>query len=118
MSEISQELMRLSEEASRLRVGVVGRRMRWPAEFRHKVLALWSGGVSRDEIVQATGVSPFSLYDWRRKGPGDSASGFTELKVVSFRQKAGSLLVRTRRGSEIAGLGLSDLRWFLREGLL
>lgn len=118
MIGISRELVTLSEEASRLRTAMAGRRMRWPAEFRQKVLALWSGGAPRQEIVQATGVSLYSLYDWRRKRQGDSISGFTELKLVSFRQRAVSLLVRTRRGSEIAGLGLSDLRSFLREGIL
>lgn len=118
MAGISRELVTLSEEAAHLRTAMPGRRMRWPAEFRQKALALWSGGVSRHEIVQATGVSPYSLYDWRRRGQEAGDSGFTELKLVSFRQKASSLLVRTRHGSEIVGLGLSDLRWFLREGLL
>lgn len=64
MSEISKEIMLLSEEASRLREACGEGRMRWPKEFRQKVLALWSGGVSRKEIVEATGISPFSLYDW------------------------------------------------------
>lgn len=118
MPGISRELTALTEEASRLRTAMTGRRMSWPAEFRQRVLALWSGGVPRREIVQATGVSPYSLYDWRRKAQGGEASGFTELKLVSFRHRASALLVRTCRGSEIAGLGLSDLRWFLREGIL
>lgn len=118
MTGITRELVILSEEASRLRAAMEGRRMRWPAEFRQKVLSLWSGGIPRQEIVQATGVSPYALYDWRRRETRDGASGFTELKLVSFRQKASSLLVRTRRGSEIAGLGLSELRLFLREGIL
>lgn len=118
MTGISRELATLSEEALRLRAAMAGRRMRWPAEFRQKVLALWSGGIPRQEIVQATGINLYSLYNWRRKRQGDGASGFTELKLVSFRQKTGALLVRTCRGSEIAGLSLSDLRLFLREGIL
>lgn len=118
MSGLSKELMTLSKEASRLRSAMAGQRMRWPAEFRHKVLTLWSGGVSRHEIVQATGISPYSLYDWRRKGQGGGRSDFTELKLVSVRQKGASLLIRTCRGSEITGLCLSDLRLFLQEGIL
>lgn len=118
MTGISRELVTLSEEALRLRAAMAGQRMKWPVEFRQKVLALWSGGIPRQEIVQATGIKPYSLYNWRRKGQGDDASGFTELKLVSFRQKAGAPLVRTCRGSEIAGLSLSELQLFLREGLL
>lgn len=118
MAEISQELVILSQEASRLREEFSGQRIRWPEEFRQKVLALWSGGVRRQEIVQATGVSPYSLYDWRRKRSGGDSSDFTELKLVSFRRRSSPLLIRTRHGSEIEGLGLSDLRLFLREGLL
>lgn len=118
MNGISQELALLSEEATRLRGEAAGRRMQWPVAFRRKVLALWSGGMRRQEIVEATGVSPYSLYDWRRREAGDGASGFTELKLVSFRKRTAALLVRTCRGSEITGLGASDLRSFLREGLL
>lgn len=118
MTGISRELATLSEEASRLRAAMVGRRMRWPAEFRQKVLSLWSGGVPRQEIVQVTGINPYSLYDWRRKGSGGNSSDFTELKLVSFRRGPSTLSIRTCHGSEITGLGLSDLRLFLREGLL
>lgn len=114
----SQALVRLGEEASRIRQDRGAAPMKWPDSFREEVLELVRQGVRHGPICRATGLKSWTLYEWRRKSPG-AAERFSELKVVSSRKEStfSRIHLRTFRGSEMT-LVLTDLRRLLREGLV
>lgn len=107
------DLLRLGEEARRIRQERGRAKTRWPEDFRAQVLEALDKGARPKEVFEATGLKQWTWQEWRK-----AAASFSELKVVA-RRKIASREVRllTRSGTEIT-LPFLDVKALLREGLL
>lgn len=111
---LQEELLRLGEETQRVREERKRTRSRWPEDFRRQVLEVLDKGARPREVMEATGLRPWTWREWRKR-----MAGFSELKIVSFRRTSSSSSVRlkTARGCDLT-LALEDVKILLREGLL
>lgn len=113
MLEKSKRLQNLSKEAAQIRGDHAGRRMHWPEEFKKQVMVCVGSGLPIRDIAKATGITSWTIYDWRKRHP---ASSFSEMKVVPTPIQA-PVSLRTARGTSIE-MKFSDFRLLVQEGLL
>lgn len=111
---LREDLLRLGEEARRVREERKRTRARWPEEFRRRVLEILDKGARPKAIFEATGLRQWTWQEWKKR-----RTGFSELKVVSSRKATSfsSVHLKTSRGCELT-LPFSDVKILLREGLL
>lgn len=110
---MQEELLRLGEEARRIREERGRSKARWPEGFRRQVLEVLDKGVKPKVVREATGLRQWTWQEWRNQ-----AAGFSALKVVTKRKTVSrEVSLRTRAGTEMT-LALSEVKACLREGLL
>lgn len=115
MSETSEELSRLAEEAARVRALRPGVRIQWSDDFRKKAAALVMQGITIKELAHAVKVGSGTVWEWCRRQGGPP--GFAELKVVAPKGSQSSITVTTKRGHAMV-LSPTLARQWLQEGIL
>lgn len=114
MSETSEGLSLLAEEAARVRALRPGIRIQWSDDFRKQVASLVTQGVTISELAHAVKVGSSTVWEWCRR---QNAPSFSELKVVPQRKTKDSVTLTTRRGHVLV-LSWSELRSLFQEGML
>ena len=119
------KLKRIGLVARKFRGRTSGQKLRWPDEFRQKVLSLAANGVSVTKLSEATGIAIGTLGAWRaRSKPKSKAVGFKKLKVVDGQKSVVQsrspvkVFVTTSHGSEIQGLSADEVAKLIRRGVL
>ena|SRR5258708_38560434 len=119
------KLKRIGLAARKFRGKHSGQKLRWPEEFRAKVLALITAGVGITRLSRSTGIATGTLGVWRDQSrPKSSGAGFKKLKVVDGQKSVGQsrgpvkVFVTTSQGSEIQGLSADEVALLIRRGVL
>ena len=109
LKQFSDEIRSSSEGKSRIR---------WPEDFKSRVIKERSDGTSVQDLVKATGISYSTMMSWKSSPkPKNKKNNFKPVHVQTS-STPDILTLSLPTGSEISGLLFPDLCELLKKGLI
>ena len=106
-----EEVSKMAEE---IRANSPSARIRWPREFKLKIVELRRNGESIANLSRATGILDHTIRSWIP--PVNSKKGY--FKQIVEKPVLSNLIVRWDEGPSIEGMSFEQLKILLREVLL